>query len=680
MSPTTWAAPGPCYPMHRQLQTHLLLHTPVQLGTASVSTCEFGHHPEPTSSHAHMPLFSARSSLQLQLLLPRAMTFSDLLERVGSMGPFQYLHIVLLSLPILGMANHNLLQIFLATTPAHHCRPPPNASTGPWVPLLGPSGKPEKCLRLVHTPNASMPNTTQVATEPCLDGWVYNTSRDTIVTEPDSREGPGATLTAFLAANLTASLYKSYSPKHGARSGAFDNGTMMMKWPPWPECHCCPTIVCNSKRQWDLVCDSAKMKEMAQSVFMAGILIGGLVLGELSDRFGRKPILTLSYLLLATSGSSAAFSPSLPVYMVFRFLCGMSISGISLSTVILNVEWMPTRIRAISSTAIGYFYTCGQFLLSGLAYAIPQWRWLQLTVSVPFFIFSLLSWWIPESIRWMVLSGKFTKALQTLQRVAAFNGKKEEGEKLSMEDLKFSLQKDIALAKLKYGILDLFRVPILRRVTLCLSLAWFSTGFAYYSLAMGVEEFGVDIYILQVIFGGVDIPAKLITILALSYLGRHVTLASVLILAGGAILGLIFTPEDMHILKTSLAVFGKGCLSGSFSCIFLYTSELYPTVIRQTGMGISNMWTRVGSMIAPLVKITGEVQPFIPNIIYGTMALLGGSAAFFLPETLNRPLPENIEDLQQWYKPAKDTKLELEAEKEAQKIPLKSSSPGLGPS
>lgn len=52
--------------------------------------------------------------------------------------------------------------------------------------------------------------------------------------------------------------------------------------------------------------------------------------------------------------------------------------------------------------------------------------------------------------------------------------------------------------------------------------------------------------------------------------------------------------------------------------------------------------------MAPLVKITGEVQPFIPNIVYGTMALLGGSAAFFLPETLNRPLPENFEDLQKW--------------------------------
>ncbi|XP_059104577.1 organic anion transporter 3 isoform X2 [Peromyscus eremicus] len=453
------------------------------------------------------------------------MTFSEILDRVGSMGPFQYLHVTLLALPVLGIANHNLLQIFTATTPAHHCRPPPNASIGPWVLPLSPNGKPEKCLRFMHLPNASLPNDTQAATEPCLNGWIYNSTRDTIVTE------------------------------------------------------------------WDLVCSSNKLKEMAQSVFMAGILIGGPVFGELSDRFGRKPILTWSYLLLAASGSGAAFSPSLPVYMIFRFLCGCSISGISLSTVILNVEWVPTSMRAISSTSIGYCYTIGQFILSGLAYVIPQWRWLQLTVSVPFFIFSLLS--------------------------------------------------------------------------------WFSTGFAYYSLAMGVEEFGVNIYILQIIFGGVDIPAKFITILSISYLGRRITQGFLLLLAGGAVLALIFVSSEMPLVRTALAVFGKGCLSGSFSCLFLYTSELYPTVLRQTGMGVSNVWARVGSMIAPLVKITGEVRPFIPNVIFGTTALLGGSAAFFLLETLNRPLPETIEDLQDWHQQVKKTKQEPEAEKASQTIPLK---------
>ncbi|EAW74134.1 solute carrier family 22 member 8 [Homo sapiens] len=542
------------------------------------------------------------------------MTFSEILDRVGSMGHFQFLHVAILGLPILNMANHNLLQIFTAATPVHHCRPPHNASTGPWVLPMGPNGKPERCLRFVHPPNASLPNDTQRAMEPCLDGWVYNSTKDSIVTE------------------------------------------------------------------WDLVCNSNKLKEMAQSIFMAGILIGGLVLGDLSDRFGRRPILTCSYLLLAASGSGAAFSPTFPIYMVFRFLCGFGISGITLSTVILNVEWVPTRMRAIMSTALGYCYTFGQFILPGLAYAIPQWRWLQLTVSIPFFVFFLSSWWTPESIRWLVLSGKSSKALKILRRVAVFNGKKEEGERLSLEELKLNLQKEISLAKAKYTASDLFRIPMLRRMTFCLSLAWFATGFAYYSLAMGVEEFGVNLYILQIIFGGVDVPAKFITILSLSYLGRHTTQAAALLLAGGAILALTFVPLDLQTVRTVLAVFGKGCLSSSFSCLFLYTSELYPTVIRQTGMGVSNLWTRVGSMVSPLVKITGEVQPFIPNIIYGITALLGGSAALFLPETLNQPLPETIEDLENWSLRAKKPKQEPEVEKASQRIPLQPHGPGLGSS
>ncbi|XP_017803796.1 solute carrier family 22 member 8 isoform X3 [Papio anubis] len=320
------------------------------------------------------------------------MTFSEILDRVGSMGRFQFLHVAILGLPILNMANHNLLQIFTAATPVHHCRPPPNASAGPWVIPMGPNGKPERCLRFVHPSNASLPNDTQRSMEPCLDGWVYNSTKDSIVTE------------------------------------------------------------------WNLVCNSNKLKEMAQSIFMAGILIGGLVLGDLSDRFGRRPILTCSYLLLAASGSGAAFSPTFPVYVVFRFLCGCGISGITLSTVILNVEWVPTRMRAIMSTALGYCYTVGQFILPGLAYAIPQWRWLQLTVSIPFFIFFLSSWWTPESIRWLVLTGKSSKALKILRRVAAFNGKKEEGERLSLE-----------LSRIQSGCQDVpaMTIPVLLRGAYC---------------------------------------------------------------------------------------------------------------------------------------------------------------------------------------------------------------------
>lgn len=55
-----------------------------------------------------------------------------------------------------------------------------------------------------------------------------------------------------------------------------------------------------------------------------------------SCRFGRKPILSCSYLLLAASGSGAAFSPAFPIYMALRFVCGFSMAGVTLSTVILS--------------------------------------------------------------------------------------------------------------------------------------------------------------------------------------------------------------------------------------------------------------------------------------------------------------------------------------------------------
>lgn len=76
---------------------------------------------------------------------------------------------------------------------------------------------------------------------------------------------------------------------------------------------------------------------------------------------------------------------------------------------------------------------------------------------------------------------------------------------------------------------------------------------------MGVEEFGVNIYILQIIFGGVDIPAKFITILSLSYLGRHITQAAALLLAGAAIMSLIFVPsgELLGLSQNSLENVGK---------------------------------------------------------------------------------------------------------------------------
>lgn len=56
------------------------------------------------------------------------------------------------------------------------------------------------------------------------------------------------------------------------------------------------------------------------------------------------------------------------------------------------VEWIPTRVRTFTGTATGYCYTVGQMLLPAAAYVITDWRWLTLTVSLPFYVFFLIAW------------------------------------------------------------------------------------------------------------------------------------------------------------------------------------------------------------------------------------------------------------------------------------------------
>lgn len=71
----------------------------------------------------------------------------------------------------------------------------------------------------------------------------------------------------------------------------------------------------------------------------------------------------------------------------------------------------------------------------------------------------------------------------------------------------------------------------------------FSTSFAYYGLAMDLQNFDVNIYVIQLIFGAVDFPAKLVSVLTITFVGRRFTQSLALILAGLAILANILVPR-----------------------------------------------------------------------------------------------------------------------------------------
>ncbi|KAJ8361579.1 hypothetical protein SKAU_G00181040 [Synaphobranchus kaupii] len=97
----------------------------------------------------------------------------------------------------------------------------------------------------------------------------------------------------------------------------------------------------------------------------------------------------------------------------------------------------------------------------------------------------------------------------------------------------------------------------------------------------------------------------------------------------------------------SIAVLGKATSEASVTTAYLYTTELYPTVVRQNGMGYTAVMARLGVSIAPLIALLEDVWKLLPELIFCTMAIISGLVACLLPETKNVRLPETIEDIEQ---------------------------------
>ncbi|XP_036620736.1 solute carrier family 22 member 12-like [Trichosurus vulpecula] len=531
------------------------------------------------------------------------MGFAELLEHVGSLGRFQIFQIISLVIAIIFVTPHSLLDNFTAAIPNHRCRLPlldnataslnitrglgPDALLRVFIPL-DKHQKPESCRRYLHPQwqllelNASVPNASETDTEPCLDGWIYDRSDFT------------------------------------------------------------STIV----SEWDMVCDWQFLRPMAQSIFMAGIMIGALICGPVSDRFGRMLVLSCCYLHLAITGTCCAFVPNFSLYCCLRFLSALAVAGVMMNSGILMMEWTKTQAAATVMTINSLGFSFGMAFLSGVAYTIRDWGILQITLSVPFFFFFLSSWWLAESARWLIITGKIDRGLHALKKVAGMNGKKDARDTLTIEIVISTMQEELMVTKNKHSVLDLFRTPELCKRFCCMLPVWFCFGFTFFGVALDLQSLGSNIFLLQVLFGAIDIPNKMGAFFAMNHLGRRIAQAGSLILAGLCILANTLIPQELQILRTILAILGIGFLGSFYNTLVVYSSELIPTVLRMTAVGGVQMTARVGSILAPLVRLLGQFNPLLPLLIYGGVSVTTGLISLLLPETLNLPLPDTIQDVE----------------------------------
>ncbi|CAF1528287.1 unnamed protein product [Rotaria sp. Silwood1] len=86
----------------------------------------------------------------------------------------------------------------------------------------------------------------------------------------------------------------------------------------------------------------------------------------------------------------------------------------------------------------------------------------------------------------------------------------------------------------------------------------------------------------------------------------------------------------------------------SYGIIYVYANELFPTRIRNTGMGMCSMVARIGAIVGTTSNdMLARLWVNLPTVLFGILSLVAALLVLMLPETLNKTLPQTIEDTEQ---------------------------------
>ncbi|XP_031621351.1 organic cation transporter protein isoform X2 [Contarinia nasturtii] len=390
---------------------------------------------------------------------------------------------------------------------------------------------------------------------------------------------------------------------------------------------------------WNLVCNRKHLANLSQTIFMFGILVGNMVFGTLADKFGRRGPLVIAVFIQLISGIATAFVPWFWLFCVLRFVTAFATGGTMVTSFVLVMELVGTSWRELISVLYQIPFNLGHLTLPMFAYFFRDWRHLQLALSLPSLILISYYWIIPESPRWLFTVGRTDESAAVLEKVAKFNKRPTETIKMDLD--KYAIATNTNVKEVARGnFLDLFRTPNMRSKTLCMCFNWLVCGMCFFGVAQYIGESDGDIFKNVMVSAALEIPGTILCIYTMKKFGRKWTLIFSNTITGICMLLIAYKP----LIQVELASIALVGMSVSFPTVYLYAGELFPTVVRNVGVGTASMIARIGSMVAPFIITLKYISHIYPPIVFGIVPILGAALVLLLPETQGQPLPATIED------------------------------------
>ncbi|CAK7339783.1 unnamed protein product [Dovyalis caffra] len=435
------------------------------------------------------------------------------------------------------------------------------------------------------------------------------------------------------------------------------------------------------KSDWNL---TSHQESLITSVVFAGMLVGAYSWGIVSDRYGRRKGFLVTAIITSGAGFLSAFAPNYPVLLISRCLVGLGLGG---GPVLLAwfLEFVPAPNRGTWMVIFSAFWTFGAIFEAALAWIIMprlNWRWLLGISALPSFLLLVFYVATPESPRYFCLKGRKSDALRVLEKIGKQNRKELplgvlatdneielQGKILPTEGTisqPASTEGDVAPPKWKDSDLGVLKSllmllsPKLLKSTLLLWVVFFGNAFSYYGLVLLTTELNnrnntcnhpkaqshkssdVD-YKDVLITTFAEFPGLIVSALIVDKIGRKLSMAGMFFVACIFLLPLVVHQSPT---VTTVLLFGaRICITGTFTIVYIYAPEIYPTSVRSTGIGVASSMGRIGGMICPVVAVSlvQGCHQTVALILFVCIIFVSGCCVMLFPfETKGIELTESV--------------------------------------
>ncbi|MFH4974015.1 hypothetical protein AB6A40_000724 [Gnathostoma spinigerum] len=422
--------------------------------------------------------------------------------------------------------------------------------------------------------------------------------------------------------------------------------------------NCTPTLEGqfeSAAYEFGYYCAGTKTMKNSISFQMIGIMFGAIVFGQLSDTFGRRKTLVFGTIGLIISGAASTFATGLISFTVARFFVMFFTGGKHSVSYVFMMENLPMKHRMWIVTVITY--SPNYIVFAGLAYICGEWRLLSRVVAAITVIPLILLMFIYESPRWLIQKGRFDEARKALVGMGKWDGTGSDercqkiDEMLEQEKARLHANEDSSGHAKKYYTYHLFSTPALASYTILFAYSLMITSIISYGLIFNMEKLSGSIFLNTILVGSlryaINIVAAIVDIRC-QKVGRRI-LHGIAMGFISASLGCVFVIFILGYQLTLQGFVRVTALAAAAMCSEIYIldavspSELFPTPIRNIGIGFIQTWNRIGNILSPQIFVLSEYWPPLSYLVMFLISLaevIGFEC--IVPETKGKQLPDSM--------------------------------------